>query len=250
MPRISGKFVWVELNTPNAKAAQGFYGEVLGWKVQSFPMGSTNYDMIDAAGTTIGGYSPQEKGQTQWLSYLSVDDVDESAKKVAAAGGKVIDAPSDIPTVGRFSKVADPQGAVFYLFRSQQEDRPDPAPAPGHFVWNELVTRDAAKAVGFYEKLFGFTHEEMPMPDGGKYYLLKKDGVSRGGVMTGRDKDAPPTWLPYFSVADADATVARSKKLGAKEYMGPTDIPNVGRFAVLGDPQGATFAVIKPKPAS
>ena len=248
MPRISGKFVWIEINTANPKAAQGFYGEVLGWKVQSFPMGSTNYDMIEAAGTAIGGYSPQDnaKAPAQWLSYLSVDDVDESAKKVVAAGGKVIDAPSDIPTVGRFSKVADPQGAVFYLFRSAQEDRPDPPPAPGHFVWNELVARDAVKALAFYEKVFGFTHEEKPMPEGDTYYLLKKDGVNRGGVMTGRDKNAPPTWLPYFSVADTDTTVTRAKKLGAKEYMAPMDIPNVGRFAVLGDPQGATFAVIKP----
>jgi len=245
MPRTSGKFVWVELNTANPKAAQGFYGEVLGWKVQAFPMGPETYEMIDAGGTTIGGYNPQGKGPTQWLSYMSVDDVDETAKKVVAAGGKVIDAPSDIPTVGRSAKVADPQGAVFYLFRSATEDMPESPPTQGRFYWNELVTRDAPKAVAFYEKIFGHTHDEMPMPDG-KYYVLNKDGAPRAGIMAGQDKNAPPTWLPYFAVADTDATVARAKKLGANVYMAPEDIPNVGRFAVLSDPQGATFAVIKP----
>ena len=246
MPQKQGKFVWVELNTSNPKAAQSFYGEVLGWKVKAFPMGPQTYEMIDLGETQIGGYNPIEgKGPAHWLSYMSVDSVDESAKKVAAAGGKVIDAPSDIPTVGRFSKVADPLGSVFYLFRSQNPDPPEPPALPGRFYWNENVTRDAAKAVAFYEKLFGYTHDEMPMPDG-KYYVLKRGEDSLAGITTGKEKNAPPTWVPYFAVTDADAAAARAKKLGAQIFVAPEDIPNVGRFSVIGDPQGAVFGIIKP----
>ena len=248
MSHLPGKFVWFECVTRDAKRAQAFYGEVLGWKVEAFPMGDFTYEMIKAGATAIGGYAPPADAKTppHWISYLSVDDVDAAVKRVTAAGGKLLDGPSDIPTVGRMAKVADPQGAIFQLFRASDGDPADGPSANGQFYWNELWAADGKKAVAFYEKVAGFTHKDMDMGPEGTYHVLEKGDKSRAGIMTSTRKDVAPMWLPYVAVDDCDAAVARAKKQGGAVHVEPTDIPNIGRFAILSDPTGATIAVIKP----
>ena len=245
MSQLLGKFVWYECVTKDSAKSKGFYGELFGWKVQSFPMGDRTYDMIALGETTQGGYTkPEGKAPSHWTSYVSVDDVDATAKKVVAVGGKVVTPAFDVPQVGRMSQVADPQGATFWIMRGES-DAPDSEPAPGRFFWNELWARDGKAAADFYEKVFGYEVKSMDMPDG-TYHVLEKSGVSRAGIMTSPNKAVPPMWLPYVAVEGCDASVARAKKLGAEVHVPPTDIPEVGRFAVLGDPTGATIAVIQP----
>src|SRR5689334_23165046 len=146
---LPGKFVWFELVSSDAKKAQAFYGEVLGWKTRSFPMGNFTYDMIltgDSLDTMVGGYAEPRHGQSaHFISYVSVEDVDRAAKLVTENGGKVVGPPMDIPTVGRFARVADPQGAEFCLFKSSNGDPPDADAPQGAFFWNELHTADPAK---------------------------------------------------------------------------------------------------------
>ncbi|MGH3054779.1 MAG: VOC family protein, partial [Gaiellaceae bacterium] len=114
---LPGKFVWFELVSSDAKKAQSFYGEVLGWKVQSFPMGDRTYEMILAGDTMIGGYAVPTPGQpSHWISYISVEDVDAAAKAAAANGGKLVESPHDIPGVGRPARIADPLGAEICPF--------------------------------------------------------------------------------------------------------------------------------------
>src|SRR5258706_10724334 len=140
---LPGKFVWFELVTREAKKAQPFYAEVLGWRVEAFPMGPASYDMIYAGDTMLGGYAaPSKDGQSShWISYVSVEDVDAAAKVAVANGGKVIEPPSNIPTVGRRARIADPQGAEICLFKSATGDPADLPKAPqGWFFWNELHT--------------------------------------------------------------------------------------------------------------
>jgi uncharacterized protein len=246
MARHSGKFVWFECVTSEVSKAKAFYGDVIGWKTQSFPMKDKTYDMLTAGEKPVGGYAAPEAGQQpHWTSYLEVDDVDAAVKSVKAEGGSVLLAPFDIPDVGRTAKVADPQGATFWILAGTGEAGEDGPSTQGTFHWNELWARDAEKALRFYEKAFGFTAKTMPMPEG-DYHLLEKGGVPRAGVMTSTRPDVSPMWLPYVAVDDCDATAARAKKQGGAIHLEPTDIPDVGRFAILGDVNGATFAVIKP----
>jgi len=209
---LPGKFVWFELVSKDAKKAQAFYGEVLGWKVQPFPMGNSTYEMIYAGDTMIGGYATpkSDRQPAHWISYVSVEDVDATVKAATANGGKVVEAPYDIPTVGRSARIADPLGAELCPFKSLEGDPADALPPRGGWCWNELHTSDPAKALAFYEKVLGFSHRTLS--------------------------------------EDADATIARARKLGGTICFGPEDIPNVGRFGVLQDPTGAALAVLKPFP--
>jgi predicted enzyme related to lactoylglutathione lyase len=250
---LPGKFVWFELVSRNAKEAQAFYGEVLGWRVQPFPMGAFTYEMIfagDTIDTMIGGYAAprNDRQPSHWISYASVDDVDAAAATAGANGGKVVEAPHDAPGVGRMARISDPQGAELCLLKSSTGDKPDAPALPGHFFWNELHTTDPTKAVAFYERVLGFTHRSMDMGPAGAYHILSRAGVDRGGVTPHLPPGVPPHWLPYVAVDDVDATVARARKLGAKIPMDPEDIPGVGRFGVLQDPPGAILAIMKPLP--
>jgi predicted enzyme related to lactoylglutathione lyase len=250
---LPGKFVWFELVSRDAKKAQAFYGEVLGWRVQPFPMGASAYEMIlagETLDTMIGGYAApkSDRQPSHWISYVSVEDVDATAKVAAANGGKVVEAPYDALGVGRMARITDPQGADLCLFKSATGDKAD-APAPaGRFFWNELHTTDPTRALTFYEKVLGFSYRSMDMGPGGTYHILSKGGVDRGGVTGHLPAGVPPHWLPYVAVDDVDATIARARKLGAKIPMDPEDLPGVGRFGVLQDPTGAILAVMKPLP--
>jgi predicted enzyme related to lactoylglutathione lyase len=250
---LPGKFVWFELVSRDAKKAQAFYNEVLGWKVQPFPMGAFTYEMIltgDTPDTMIGGYAApkSDRQPSHWISYVSVEDVDLTAKAATANGGKVVEAPSDLPGVGRTARIADPLGAELYVFKNATGDPPDAPAIPGRWLWNELHTSDPTKALSFYEKVLGFSHRSMDMGPGGIYHILSKGGVDRGGVTHHLPAGVPPHWLPYVAVDDTDAVIARARKLGATIPMPPEDIPGVGRFGVLEDPTGAMLAIMKPSP--
>lgn len=247
---IPGKFVWFELVSKDARKAQAFYHEVLGWKVEPFPMGDTTYDMISVGNTMLGGYAkPKDPRQpAHWISYVSVENVDATVKAAKANGGRVVEAPYDVPTVGRMARIADPQGAELCPYTSSTGNDPDGLPPVGGFFWNELHTTDPAKALEFYEKVLGFTHRAMDMGPSGTYHIISRGGVDRGGVTSFLQSGVPPHWLPYVYVEDPDATLARAKRLDGKIHMGAEDIPGVGRFGVLQDVVGAVLAVMKPLP--
>ncbi len=119
----------------------------------------------------------------------------------------------------------------------------------GAFSWCELCTNDLQAAGRFYGELFGWELEDSPMPGtGGAYVVAKVGGRPVGGMMTmppNLPPGVPPHWGVYVTVDDVDATVAEAARLGGKVHHPPTDIPGVGRFAVLSDPQGAVVHVIK-----
>ncbi len=115
---------------------------------------------------------------------------------------------------------------------------------PGAFSWNELMTSDPEAAAAFYGALFGWSFETMDM--GMPYRVIKAGGTSVGGLM-GKPPGGeamPPVWGSYVTVADADATARRCTELGGQVLHGPIDIPTVGRFVVLQDPQGAVVNAI------
>jgi uncharacterized protein YndB with AHSA1/START domain/predicted enzyme related to lactoylglutathione lyase len=115
---------------------------------------------------------------------------------------------------------------------------------PGHFSWNELLAADVESAAAFYTSLLGWT--AAPMAGGMPYTLFKKDGSDVGGLMKLPMPGIPPHWLNYVTVEACDATAARVTELGGKICAPPFDIPNVGRIAVVQDPQGAAFGLFQP----
>jgi uncharacterized protein len=115
----------------------------------------------------------------------------------------------------------------------------------GAFSWCELLTTDVPEAKRFYSKLFGWTLEPAPMP-GMEYTLVKYGGEQMGGIMSMPPgcEGMPPSWGVYVTVADVDATAKLAVEMGGKVLVPPQDIPQVGRFCVLQDPQGATIKAI------
>jgi predicted enzyme related to lactoylglutathione lyase len=223
---LPGKFVWFEHVSRDPKTAQAFYGDVLGWKVQAFPMGDRTYEMIRAGDTMVGGYAApaSDRQPSHWISYVSVADVDAAVKAAAANGGRVVEAPYEVPGVGRTARIRDPQGAEICPFKNAAGDPAD-------------------------EKVVGFSSRAMDMGPGGTCHILEKKGVGRGGTTDQLAPGASSHWLPYVFVDDPDVTINKAKQLGATIPFGPEDIPGVGRFGVLQDPAGAVIAVMKPRPA-
>jgi predicted enzyme related to lactoylglutathione lyase len=206
--------------------------------------------MIMNGSDAIGGFRSGEPGMpSHWGSYLSVTDVDRSFAAATAAGANGLMPPVDFGNVGRAAVIADPTGAAVSLWKGAQGDPADVDKTPvGGWFWNELFSPDAATAVAFYENVFSFSHDAMDMGPQGTYYVLKDTaGKPRAGVMQQpSNMRVPAHWLPYVHVADCDAALANATMLGAKQTLvAPTDIPNIGRFAVLLDPLGAAIAVIK-----
>jgi predicted enzyme related to lactoylglutathione lyase len=115
---------------------------------------------------------------------------------------------------------------------------------PGHFGWNELVTSNVPAAKKFYTGLLGWKTRHFGK--GVEYTILMKGKEEIGGMMKCPKAGNPAQWIPYIFVADVDVTVKKAGKLRGKVCVPPMDVPTVGRIAVLEDPQGAAFGIIKP----
>ena len=240
---MSGKFVWFEYMGKDISKAQGFFGELFGWGTKPVPMPGGSYTMIAVGDRTIGGYE-QSSEHGGWLAHLLVADVKAAADKVKSLGGKVVKEPFKVGDFGTMAVATDPHGGAFALWQPVKAE-PAPAATTGTFCWNELASKDPEASVAFYRAIGAFETDAMAMPDG-TYHLLKSDGEPRAGIMKQMMPGQPHAWLPYVQVASADATAAKAVKLGANQVVPPTDIPNVGRFAIFVDPQGAPLGVLQP----
>lgn len=255
----TSRFVWRELMTNDVAKAVGFYTRLFGWKTEVMDMGTMQYTLVKHGDKNVGGIYPtpaEAKGTPpHWLGYVSVDNVDGACDKAATLGAKVMMKPMDIPNVGRWAVVVDPQGAAFAPFRgtTTPQQKLGERAQPGEFTWDELMTNDTAGAVKFYTSLFGWGKTEHDMGPMGTYTLLKAPGTESdpkapgiGGVMQmPKDAKSPPHWLHYVEHNDVDKGATTARELGAQLYVPPTDIPNIGRFAVFADPTGATIAIYK-----
>lgn len=251
MANPDGAPIWYELMTADADGAQRFYADVVGWRIAPSGMaGAGDYRILTApdgqgAGglMTLPGGAPMRPG---WFSYVGVADVDAAAEKVKQLGGSVHIGPQDIPGVGRFAFVADPQGMAFYIMRgdSPQDSQAFHATAPGHCGWNELVTSDHQAAIAFYGPLFGWEiNETMAMGDMGDYCFIDHAGRRIGAMMTA-GAGWPTRWTYYFNVPSIDAARARVEQNGGTVVQGPHEVPG-GMFIIQGiDPQGAAFALV------
>ncbi|TML87591.1 MAG: VOC family protein [Actinobacteria bacterium] len=245
-----GKFVWHEQVSSDPKQAQDFYTQLFRWDTEVFKPGELDYTMISSGGQSHGGFSKALEGAPppHWLSHVRVENLAETIEKAKGAGGKLAAGPFEMAEVGRIAILTDPQGAFISAYQPEGEG---PA-AQGVFVWDELGTTDADEAQRFYGEVFGWTTTDMGSEYGGYRIFNRGAGDENGvaGLMALPDDSVPPHWQPYVAVDDPDATTAKAKELGGGALLEPTDVPKVGRLAVLRDPQGATFGIIRPDPAS
>ena len=244
----------MELNTSDPAAAKKFYSGLFNWGAKDVPAGPDMvYTMLEIRGLEVAamsGLQPEQKAHgvpPHWMTYIAVESADDAAAKAQKLGGTVLAPAFDVMDVGRMAIIKDPQGATFCVWQAKAHIGARLAGEPGTFGWDELWTTDRKKAVEFYKGLFAWGAKEGDMGAMGVYTEWQNAGESIGGMMeiTPEMGPAPPNWLPYFMVDDCDATAEKAKASGGKLFVPPTDIPNVGRFSVIGDPQGAMFAIIK-----
>lgn len=254
---MASPFIWYELMTGDQDAAIAFYEAVVGWSAEDMripEMGDYRYTILSAGGRGVGGLAaiPEECASFMrpgWFGYVHVADTDAAAASIEAAGGKVLMAPDDIPTVGRFAMVADPGGAAFFLLSPlPREDSPPPLPrmSHGNCGWHELHAGDGDAAFHFYSGQFGWSESgALDMGAMGTYRLWSADGGEAvGGMMTRLPQMERPLWLFYFVVESVAAAAERIAAAGGTVLQGPMPVPD-GSWVLRGlDPQGAMFALV------
>jgi len=245
--REPGEFCWINLLTPKPEEAKEFFAAVLGWTYGEIPgMGWS----ILADGAAVGGLfdtagpnsPPDTKPQLGVM--VKVDSADDAAAKFNAHGGKATPA-WDIGPNGRMAVCHDPNGAQIDIWQPLGKPGTEVDPAtPGAPTWFETETTDTDRAARFYQDVFGWTPESMPM-DGNDYTVFKLGEAFIGGMVAQASPASPPHWETYFTVVDADAAVAEATKRGATVRRPAHDVPSVGRSASLTSPQGVPFAVLQ-----
>jgi predicted enzyme related to lactoylglutathione lyase len=246
-----GVFCWVDLMAHDIEAAKRFYSQLFGWELMPTDeqMHYSNAMQSGQMVAGIGGMPPDMKAQgvpPMWNSYAWTDD---AAKVEAAArehGAKILMPTMQIAEFGSMMYFMDPTGAAVGVWQPGTHRGAGIVNKPNSLCWNELVTRDVDGAKTFYSKVMGWTYETMSMGEF-DYNIVKVGERMNGGIMPmvgDMWEGIPPHWMVYFAVADADAIAAKCKQLGGDIKVPPTDM-QVGRFAVLSDPQGAVFSVLK-----
>jgi uncharacterized protein len=241
---------WVDFASPDLDASVEFYGGLFGWDVpepeNAEQTGGYRQAMKD--GRPAGGMMPQmQEGQpSAWTTYISVEDAKATATAVAEAGGTVLAEPMEVMDLGTMAVFADPTGAVFGVWQPGEFPGAGLVNEPGAIAWNELNTRDLAGSKEFYGGLFGWDFEDMESGEG-SYSMIMLGGRPVGGILDlverGVPEAIPAHWQVYFGVEDTDATLEAAREAGGEVMLEPVDIP-FGRFAILTDPHGASFAVI------
>lgn len=245
----AGQFIWYDLMSTDLDRAQPFLLELFGWETESQDMGDFVYTMPKVPGRQpFGGLvslDPADGLPSHWVTYITTDDVDRFCEEATRLGGSVAVPPSDIPGVGRFAVVADPQGAYFSpMTELDPVILPPRSPAPGEVTWNELLTSDVEGATAFYTTLFGWAAEQHDDP-AWPYTLLSHEGTMIGGIF-GKPDDMPVSaWGIYFDVADIAQTLADAERLGGMVVMPAMAVPGGGTIAWVAEPSGAAFGLMQ-----
>jgi predicted enzyme related to lactoylglutathione lyase len=253
MPKIEryapGSFCWAELATTDTAAGKQFYTTMFDWTANEIPIPGGIYTIFQSGGNDAGAmYSAHAGEPPHWNAYFSVADVDATAAKVVPLGGKVIAGPFDVMESGRMATVQDPQGAMFSLWQAKQHIGATHGGPFGQVSWPELTTPDPTGAVAFYTGLLGWTTKPAAGFDSAEYIEWVNGKTHIGGLMPMRGdmwKGVPPHWMLYVTVANCDERAAKAKEIGGAVCVPPTNVPNVGRFSVVTDPQGAVFSLIQ-----
>jgi predicted enzyme related to lactoylglutathione lyase len=238
-----GTFSWVDLQTSDQDAAKSFYSDLLGWEYEDVPIGDgASYSMAKLQGHSVAAIGPlQGEGMpSHWNCYVTVESADAASNRAAELGATVIAPPFDVFDAGRMAAFQDPQGAMLSVWEPKENIGAGLVNVVGALAWNDLISPDVAGSKAFYGELFGWEIQEIAP---GQYWSIANGGNQNGGMMP-MPPGSHPAWNLYFAVDDVDATVARARELGGDVVMGPMNVPNGGRFAVIRDPQDAVFSIL------
>jgi uncharacterized protein len=246
---------WVDLGTPDLDASKRFYAELFGWDVEETGTleETGGYVFFTLNGRKVAGGGPlQDPNQPPaWSTYFATADADATVATAREAGAQPLVEPMDVMDAGRMAILAHPAAGVLGVWQAGRHTGAELVNEPGGVTWNELLTPDPDAAKPFMQNVFGLTPVDQEMGQGMTYTILNVGETGVAGLFRtppGMPEGTPAFWQVYFEVADADATVARARELGASVMMEPTDMEGVGRMAALTDPQGASFSIITSVP--
>jgi uncharacterized protein len=235
-----GTFSWTDLSTPDPEAAKAFYGGLFGWEHEDMPAGEAGtYTMLRIDGHDVAGLAATQEGQhPAWLSYVTVDDVDESARRAADLGATPMGEPFDVLDAGRMALIADPNGAVLALWEPREHVGAKRVNDAGCMTWNDLASPDPQASIEFYTRILGWEADEIAP---GQYWSVRVGERTNGGIRPMQEGE-PTAWTVYFTVEDLDRALDYVRDHGGRTLTEPMEV-GPGRFAAVQDPQGAVFAL-------
>jgi len=250
----TGRIIWHDLISDTPVASRRFYETLFGWEFEPvgglFGLGSDDaYSLIRHNGRLIGGMVDQARlinvrqDISQWVSLMSVSDVDVAADRFADDGGQILTPPTDVADRGRMAVVVDPQGALLALVQTRDRDPKPRLPGFGDFLWDELWTTDVSASTEFYRSLTGLGEADVPVAGGSSYRLLSGTDQPAFGILAHPFVKERPVWVTYIRVEDPAAITARVEALGGRVYVEAQDRPLGGKVALIADPSGAGIAL-------
>lgn len=250
----AGKVVWRDLLTNDVEASHRFYGELFGWEFETpgldiGPSGEYAYTLIRHNGNLIGGMvSTRALGKTenisQWITMISVSDVDAAVVRVTEGGGKLVAGPKELAHRGTLAIAEDPTGAIFALLQTRDGDPADREPQLRDFLWDELWTGDVQATTEFYTSVFGFQREDHEIDNSDRQYgVLAVDGTPRAGIIENPFEGERPVWVNYIRVEDPAAITARVHSLGGRVLVEAQPRAIGGTVAFIAGPSGAGIAL-------
>lgn len=249
---VESTFSYANLQTTDLDAARSFYTSLFGWSVDEVPMADDRvFAIFKKSGRTTAAAiaRPPERrdggARAMWTPYFTVRHVDQLTEEARRTGATVRSEPFDLGSAARTSVIEDPGGALFGLWEPRDGIGAEVMFEPNTLTWTACASKDVEAARSFYCGLFGWSFREMPMEGGGTYSVFEREGLDRlvAGLGPLPVDGMPPSWLDYFRVASCDDAAAAAHSLGGEVRNGPIDRPQVGRIAIVADPQGATFGI-------
>jgi predicted enzyme related to lactoylglutathione lyase len=252
--RTSGRVIWHDLITDTPEASRAFYGELFGWEFEKPPSfigfgKDDSYMLIRNKGELIGGMLDanilrRDVEISQWVTVMSVADLDAAVGRVEASGGEVLTAPTDVGSRGTMAVVAGPDKAIIGLLQTREGDPAETTPEINGWLWNELWTDDVEAATSFYGGITGLQHDDRALGNGDTLYRMLMDGAKpRAGIMANPFSGALPVWVNYLRVEDPAAVVARVESLGGRVIVPPQPRDIGGIVAFVAGPSGAGIAL-------
>jgi len=239
-----GQFIWHDLVTPNPEQSMKFYGDLFNWTFKNLGDEKNPYHVIYNNGKPIGGIigltgTDQKRGE--WLSSISVPDVDKAVSYNLQKGGKTMMDAKNYPGRGRAALVQDPQGAYISFVNSSTGD-PAPENSFNSWLWNELWTSDMDASVGYYQGLVPYQPEKVTN-NNVPYTLFKKGDQKLSGIMKNPVEKMRAAWVPYIRVNEIAGITEKASSLGASILLQPSEAIRNNTVAIIQDPIGAPFAI-------
>lgn len=243
----AGTFSWADLMSTDIDKSKRFLVELMDWTAEDMPtQQGPKYTMFKKNGKSVAGMapvSPDMKGHpSAWNCYVTVESVDETVIKVEKNGGKLAMLAMNVMDAGRMAGITDPTGASLMIWEPKKHIGAELVNTVGAMGWNELYTTDVNKSQEFYSQVFGWDYDS-------DNYVIRNNKRMNGGIMAIQKEwgDIPPHWAVYFTVADIEKSVEKAKELGGSVRGEIREAGDVGRFAVVAEPTGATFILIELK---